>query len=513
MTFAGLWESLDLVSIQTDAEIKKFDIKESQTEVCFHDITVLWQSGKIFLSALNSGIRRIEFHFAQKCPINANILGDAWERSYGDLCFKNVSEVQGKVLPWYCIVNSGTERIGYGVKVRPNAFCGWKFDEEGVSLIANVCCGKDGVKLNGRKLQVAETVYSRNAQETFLFGQELCRSMADNALIPTQKVYGMNNWLYAYGNISQESVLEDAEYAAELTSSIQECPYMVIDDGWQVNQTAGPWHILKSTFQDMGHLARKMKEKGVKPGLWIRPLYYNNYSVPKEWILWKGAGQDYALDITIPEAEQFVLKNFARIRDWGYQLVKFDFSFVDLLGYWGHQFDIEKDGGIYSFSDKSKTSAEIICNFYKNIKLTVGKDVMLIGCNTASHLSVGCVEISRTGDDTHGEVWERTKNMGVNTIAYRLIQHNIFYLIDGDCVGLTDQALWDKQIEWMRFLSLSGTPLFVSSKKGFADSEQKKIISKAFEINQKDNQMQPIYEGTMLPEEYIVNGKKVKFKW
>ena len=138
---------------------------------------------------------------------------------------------------------------------------------------------------------------------------------------------------------------------------------------------------------------------------------------------------------------------------------------------------------------------------------------MLIGCNTASHLSVGSIEISRTGDDTHGEVWERTKTMGVNTIAYRLMQHNVFYLIDGDCVGLTDQSLWDKQIEWMRFLSLSGTPLFVSSKKGFADKAQQTIISKAFETNQMDNHMQPIYDGTITPNEYIVNGDKVKFKW
>ena len=513
MILTELWGRLDCITIQTDKDTQIFKIQNSQSSVCFRDITLEWQAGKIFLSAFESAVRKIEFHFMQTFPKEAEVLGDAWERSYGDLRFVKICECQGKVLPWYCIVNTGAERIGYGVKVRPNAFCGWKFDKEGISLIVNVCCGKDGVRLNGRKLKVAETVYSRREQETFSFGQDFCRRMTDSALIPTQKIYGMNNWLYAYGNISEESVLQDAEYASELTSSIQERPYMVIDDGWQVNQTAGPWHILKNTFQDMGRLATDMKEKGVKPGLWIRPLYYDKYPVPEEWILWKGAGQDFAIDITVPEAEQFVLENFARIRNWGYQLIKYDFSFVDLLGYWGHQFDIEKDGGIYSFSDKSRTSAEIIVKFYQDIKSTVGKDVMLIGCNTASHLSVGSIEISRTGDDTHGEVWERTKTMGVNTIAYRLMQHNVFYLIDGDCVGLTDQSLWDKQIEWMRFLSVSGTPLFVSSKKGFADKAQQAIISKAFETNQMNNHMQPIYDGTITPNEYIVNGDKVKFKW
>ena len=84
-------------------------------------------------------------------------------------------------------------------------------------------------------------------------------------------------------------------------------------------------------------------------------------------------------------------------------------------------------------------------------------------------------------------------------------------MIDGDCVGLTDQSLRDKQIEWMRFLSVSGTPLFVSSKKGFADKAQQTIISKAFETNQMNNHMQPIYDGTITPNEYIVNGDKVVF--
>ena len=37
---------------------------------------------------------------------------------------------------------------------------------------------------------------------------------------------------------------------------------------------------------------------------------------------------------------------------------------------------------------------------------------------------------NRTGDDTSGRIWERTRRMGVNTLAFRLPQHNAFYHID-----------------------------------------------------------------------------------
>ena len=56
------------------------------------------------------------------------------------------------------------------------------------------------------------------------------------------------------------------------------------------------------------------------------------------------------------------------------------------------------------------------------------------GCNTIGHLSVGLFDASRTGDDVSGREWERTRRMGVNTLAYRLPQHKTFFQLDADCV-------------------------------------------------------------------------------
>ena len=64
------------------------------------------------------------------------------------------------------------------------------------------------------------------------------------------------------------------------------------------------------------------------------------------------------------------------------------------------------------------------------IKITAAGDMLIIGCNTISHLSAGIVHIYRTGDDTSGKEWDRTRKMGVNTLAFRLAQNEAFYMCD-----------------------------------------------------------------------------------
>ena len=56
-----------------------------------------------------------------------------------------------------------------------------------------------------------------------------------------------------------------------------------------------------------------------------------------------------------------------------------------------------------SFFDKSKTTAQIIKNFYAAIREAAGEYIILMGCNTLSHLSAGMFDIQRTGDDTSGK--------------------------------------------------------------------------------------------------------------
>ena len=106
-----------------------------------------------------------------------------------------------------------------------------------------------------------------------------------------------------------------------------------------------------------------------------------------------------------------------------------------------------------------------------------------MGCNTMSHLSAGLFELQRTGDDTSGVEWERTKSYGPNTLAFRSPQHQSFYLADADCVGITNQIEWSKNKQWLDVVAKSGTPLFVSIAEDAYTEEIKQELKKAFAIN------------------------------
>jgi alpha-galactosidase len=139
----------------------------------------------------------------------------------------------------------------------------------------------------------------------------------------------------------------------------------------------------------------------------------------------------------------------------------------------------------------------------------------LIGCNTFSHLSAGIFELNRIGDDTSGNEWARTLKMGVNALGFRLPQHNTFYAADGDCVGLTTKIPWEKNKQWLRLLSESSAPLFISAQPEALGEEQKKAVRAGFGIASRNQPLaEPIdWMNNPRPQEWRLNGTRVYFDW
>ena len=109
-------------------------------------------------------------------------------------------------------------------------------------------------------------------------------------------------------------------------------------------------------------------------------------------------------------------------------------------------------------------AAEIVGALYRAIREASG-DALILGCNTIGHLAAGLIHISRTGDDTSGFSFDRTRRMGVNTLAFRLCQHNAFFAVDADCVGILDSQHaipWECNRQWAELLAASGTAFFTS---------------------------------------------------
>ncbi len=468
----------------------------------------------VSLAAPEVAVKKLRMHWRGTPEKGWKYLGDAWERGYGDLEWR---ALDGKrPMPWYVLASDGRHTHAYGVMTQPAALCCWKLDERGLTLLADVRCGGAGVRLGTRTLDVC-TVASRRGREgetPFAAARAFCRQLCPHPRLPPQPVYGFNNWYCDYGNASADSVRQDAAFIARLAPKGGNRPFMVIDDGWQANHggAKGEWDRGNAKFPDMAALAADMTKAGTRPGIWVRLLVVQ----PGQPESWKLARDRAYLDPSVPEVRAYVTATARRLRGWGYELIKHDFSTFDLTGRWGFQMNDEMTADGWAFADRSRTTAEIIIDHYRSIRAGAG-DAVLLGCNTIGHLSAGIFEVSRTGDDTSGKEWERVRKMGVNTLAFRMPQHGAFFAVDADCVGQTaaNSIPWDKNRQWLDLLARSGTPLFVSFKRGTVTPEQERALKVALAAASK-----PLPTGepldwfdTKLPRRWKLAGSASEFGW
>ncbi len=474
----------------------------------------------VTIASPNEEIKRVILRWERSWSGPVQVLGDHWERGYGDLEWRGL--VPERKLPWYFLVHIEEVTHGIGVKTRPGAICYWQADPRGFTLTLDVRNGTLGVQLGNRILSAATIVFREGKQgETpFEAASAFCRSLCDDPLLPDEPVYGSNNWYYAYGNSSHAEILNDCRIVVELSPKGGPRPYMVIDDGWQPIRlngnscNGGPWDRGNQLFPDMRRLAAEMKEIGVKPGIWYRPLLTServNSGLKRR----KSDGDgSTVLDPSAPEALEMIAEDVQRLADWGYQLIKHDFSTFDIFGKWGFEMNESLFAYREPFRDRSKTTAEIIVNFYRVIREAAG-DAIIIGCNTIGHLAAGLVHIQRTGDDTSGHEWERTRKMGVNTLGFRMPQHRAFFLADADCVGATDKLPWGLNRQWLELLAKSGTPLFVSADPSILTEEMKSDIKAAFEwASAYIPSGEPLdWIETTCPEKWKLAGEILTFNW
>jgi alpha-galactosidase len=414
------------------------------------------------------------------------------------------------------LIHDGVRTNAFGVKTGARCFCYWQASAQQLELILDTHSGGMGVELGDRTLHAAEivTTQSEAGETPFQTDSRFCRMICDKPRLPEKPVYGINDWYFAYGNNSKELILESTRVMAELAQDTGNRPFSVIDDGWMERaQFTRP----NAKFGDMSVVAAEIKKTGMRPGLWTRPLLANSgdaVSLLTPVRNGEAGSSERFLDPTLPENLQRIGKTIRLYKDWGYELVKHDYSSYDTFGRWGAQMKEEMTVGGWHFHDRSRTNAEILLDLYDTIRKAAG-DLYLIGCNTISHLSAGIFELNRIGDDTSGKEWARTLKMGVNTMAFRLPQHNHFYAVDGDCVGLTTSIPWKNNKQWMQLLAESGAPLFVSAQPEATGTEQKTFIKKCFA---QAAGVQPTGEpldwmSDPRPAKWKLNGRVVEFDW
>lgn len=472
------------------------------------------------LAAPDVSVKWLQIRWDAKFSPDWEYLGDAWERAYGGLEWKPLDPK--RVMPWYFLASGDRLTHGYGVMTDPGALCYWTVDDTGITLHADVRCGGTGVELGKRTLKVC-TVVCREGQadETpFAAARAFCRMMCPDPRLPKQPVYGFNDWYCTYGHDTAREFLTNVAFVASLSPQGGNRPFGVVDDGWEWEgshgEDPGLWDQVNPAFSKrltMPELAAKSRALGARPGLWYRPLIADA-DQPESWRLERDSS---ILDPTVPAVRDLIRRTVARFRTWGYELIKNDYTTVDLCGRWGMEMGPEATPDGWAFADRSKTTAEVIRGLYQDMREAAGNDILIEGCNTMGQLSAGLFELQRIGDDTSGMDWSRTRKMGVNCLAFRLPQNGTFFAVDADCVGQvsSNSVPWTKNSQWLDLLAHSGTSLFVSFPRETISPEQERALRAALITASRLQPMaEPLdWQTRRTPERWRLDGKEASFSW
>jgi alpha-galactosidase len=459
------------------------------------------------------------------------VLNDAWERSYGDIGWRDLSAK--RFSPWYFLAQTEDgSTSGIGVETGPGAMCCWEVSTDGVTLVLDLRSGGAPVRLGGRTLKACRivTAASHIGETPWMFGRRFCRMMSPSPRLPKEPVYGYNDWYCAYGSNTATNFLADAAYVMSCAKGLANPPYVVMDDGWQLNgpprmkeicggeeSGMGPWDAAGPRFgMEMPEFCRAIAALGAKPGLWYRPLRAWE-GIPAEQRLRKDSRY---FDPSVSAVRDRIAADMARFRDWGFRLVKIDYLSYDISQVWPCDRLRHPDRYIQddrAWRDPSRTTAEVMLDLYRVMKEAAGDDVVIIGCNAFNHLAAGVFELQRTGNDTSGRNWEWTRNHGVNTLAMRSIQDGAFFKIDADCAGLASVGAvpWVLNRQWMDLLGRSGTPFFVSWRRELADDRVRGAIAESFRMASKDRPMAEPKDWmtTFTPVRWLIDGETVVYEW
>lgn len=496
--FVSILRKPDFVYGATEKTSLRFE-EDVQTECPVNYEYVIENGvGKVIVHPSEAPVKYLKFRFSGDMLGIDKVLGDQWERAGLNAYIEWRSVMAGRNLPWYCFALSGNKTACYGVKTGADCFAFFQIDTHGVTLFMNLCNGNDGTDLQESIVACEVVELFEEGEDVYKTAHKFTKMLCDHPVLPKEPVYGFNNWYWAYGNISFESVIAEAESLVEYAKGCKHRPYMIIDDGWQLlrkvgigenNYIGGPW-IPNEKFRDMTKLCDEIHKRGAKAGIWFRPLLstQDKEGVPDEAVLFRES-RGVILDPSHPFTLKKAFDDASRIRSWGFDLIKHDFITIDTTGYGcltaeKHDFEMLDPATNRKFYDKTKTTATIFKNIYKAIQNGAG-GAEVIGCNTVGHLTAGIHSVYRIGNDTSGMAWEWSRRDGVNSLM-RLSQNNHFYNADPDCAAFTEKVKNDINFDYLEMCAMTGMTTLASVTPNLLNEEEKARLNKIFRMADED---------------------------
>ena len=239
----------------------------------YRDVVVKLKNTKdsvaVFVRSPTIALQEVQLLWKIPASKNAVVLGDAWERTYGDVSWQQINIT--KKLPWYCVEHADNNTTCFGVKTGCAAICYWRIADNNLQLNLDTRSGGNGVELGGRMLSAVEIVTTKNESNENVFAtvRRFCKQMCYKPRTIAQPVYGINDWYFAYGNNSADLILQHTSLLAPLATNSSNKPFSVIDDGWSEGTD---YSKPNEKFPSMLKLVDDIKNLGMRPGLWTRPL-------------------------------------------------------------------------------------------------------------------------------------------------------------------------------------------------------------------------------------------------
>ena len=535
-SFTSVLRAPDNAFGATEKSVFRFEEPKSAACDVEYKYEIGKNSAKVTVFPSGSPVKYLKLRFRHDMRGIDRVYGDQWERSGDNAFLEWHSVMPGRLLPWFCYVMAGDKMACYGVKTGADCFASWQVDNNGITLFLNLMSGNCGTDIK-EPLLVCEVVelFGNEGEDPFKVAKRFSSLMCENPKLPREPIFGVNNWYWAYGKISRESVMRETDYLLEMCDGAKHRPYMIIDDGWQMNRTydvgayiGGPW-IPNERFGSMAETVEQIHTKGAKAGIWFRPLLTLG-DVPAEAKLAPFSGGGVVLDPTHPYTLERIERDAGTIRSWGFELIKHDFSTIDMFGVsplTSERQTYNMFAANRNFYDKSITSATAVKRMYEAIARGCG-DADVIACNAIGHLTAGIHSVYRTGNDTSGRSFEWTRH-ALNTMM-RLPLNDSFYKADPDCAAFTDRVDTDINLDFLEMCALSGVTTLASVTPGILTDREMARINKIFLTADADNCRYEIrdYEKTAVPDSFcdpcgggerifdwerVYDGSRIVYEW
>jgi len=523
VSFVSVLRTPDYAVGATEATPYRFEEPQTLASDVKFDYTVEGGTARVTVYPSGSPVKLLKLRFEGDMHGIESVYGDQWERN-GDRAFLEWRSVMPhRALGWFCYVKGGDRIACYGVKTGADCFAFWQVDVRGVTLVLNLCNGAVGTDLKEPLLacEVVEMV-GDEGEDAYAVAKRFSARLCERPVLPREPIFGVNNWYWAYGRISRESVRVETDQLLAMCDGTHHRPYMILDDGWQLNRTyvkgsyiGGPW-IPNDRFGCMRETAEEIHAKGAKAGIWFRPLLTLGQT-PEEAMLSKGSAGGIVLDPTHPYTLARVEEDARRIREWGYDLIKHDFTTIDVFGVNPLSTELHTatiGAPDRSLFDRTVTSATAIKRLYEAIQRGAG-DADVIACNAIGHLSAGIHSTYRTGNDTSGRHFELTRRNAINTMM-RLPLNDTFYRADPDCAAFTELVNPDVNLDFLEMCAITGVTTLASVTPGILTDAQMQRINEIYRIADRDDRRYGIadYDRNAAPDTFVSPEGDVRtFDW